>query len=789
MTELFTSFGRAVRHSEIAKNNLEISQFKDQVERGDKNGAFESLVRCKNPDNRNYMLKTVIETRRNDDVRKVLDTAKELFDDHHGKKDQGTEEGNKMEALYQKSILVATLNDDPETLKEILNWGKRNDMKNESPNQIDANPVLLASLEGYVKCMKHLYRSGFRIQLVEEDWRGVKDQTKKNSLKFLKLQSCPEAQMNSENSVEKICIFRSFAKSVTGLVVKEGTCNDKDQVNRYLRFKAYANQDYLSLELIYKDDETALANVDPLRKAFALGTYAKVLAEYHSEHSKEYRKIGENCEKFATDILAHCHNAKDVMRLLRYDPMEEHSDEYKYSNWNLALRGEHKSFVAHPYYQHFAYKRLKGTQYDPYKINILGQVLSALFALLLVPLYIPVILVDLALREGQLLWETPGQFKARKLGKSTASRETSLKVLQSGERTVQDYSPTILDTGAVFENYFWAFFRERLHRPVYRMYSMALCEMVFLVFLILGLTESNDGNLNFSWKDIITSTLICHFLFEDLVELFIRKWDFFTSFWSCYTLFTNCLLLSGAAITYVGFMGNVEGEKEDFRSQHSGNHPINIGTTMIAYGGVMHVLRVLRWFLLNRRIGPVVVCFIRVLKDVIYIFAVFVVIYVAFVLGLWFMYKPFTVAGGGVDPKTKVCSEDSMFCTGDKSIMENAGMREMFSHIFWKVFDGDAKQDAMIQTREEFMKNSTVFSLEFSHFMGYSMWAMYQGLTVILLMTILIAQMNSTYQRVWENVDAEWKYSKCFSQVQFLTPRAILPPPFRWVYYLARLIK
>jgi hypothetical protein len=236
-------------------------------------------------------------------------------------------------------------------------------------------------------------------------------------------------------------------------------------------------------------------------------------------------------------------------------------------------------------------------------------------------------------------------------------------------------------------------------------------------------------------------------------------------------------------------MGNVEGEKEDFRSQHSGNHPINIGTTMIAYGGVMHVLRVLRWFLLNRRIGPVVVCFIRVLKDVVYIFAVFIVIYVAFVLGLWFMYKPFTVAGGGVDPKTKVCSEDSMFCTGDKSIMENAGMREMFSHIFWKVFDGDAKQDAMIQTREEFMKNSTVFSLEFSHFMGYSMWAMYQGLTVILLMTILIAQMNSTYQRVWENVDAEWKYSKCFSQVQFLTPRAILPPPFRWVYYLARLIK
>ena len=33
--------------------------------------------------------------------------------------------------------------------------------------------------------------------------------------------------------------------------------------------------------------------------------------------------------------------------------------------------------------------------------------------------------------------------------------------------------------------------------------------------------------------------------------------------------------------------------------------------------------------------------------------------------------------------------------------------------------------------------------------------------------------MNSTYQRVWENVDAEWKYSKCFFQVHFFIPWSI----------------
>ena len=637
-------------------------------------------------------------------------------------------------------------------------------MKHESPTQIDENPILLASLEGYTKCMKKLYEAGFRIHLLEEDWRGVKDQTKKNRLKFLSLQSLGFETQTAEDSVERKSLSKKITDALKRLVIKEEMCssNDEDPVNRYLRFKAYANQDYLSLELIFMDEGATMENIDPLRKAFALGTYAKLLAEYHSEHSKEYKMIGEHCEKFATEILAHCHNAKDVMTLLRYDPMEEHSDEYKYGNWHLALWGEHKSFVAHPYYQHFAWKRLKGTDYDPYKATILGRLLSVPFSLILVLLYIPVILMDLVFREGQLLWETPGQFRARKMGRPTASRMNSLKELSSGRRNnpQETLETETLESDRAFENCAWAFFRERLHRPVYRMISALLCEFIFLVFLYLGLTDPNNGELDYNWKDITGWTLIFHFFFEDLVELAVRRWDFFTSFWSCYTLATNSLLLLGAAITYFGYdeyvVPKMSGQGEssgvtnvtrqwpnDYRSELSGNHPVNIGMTMIAYGALMHILRVLRWFLLNKNIGPVVVCFIRVIRDVVYVFAVFVVIYLAFVLGLWFMYKPFTVAGGGVVNGT--CSENSLYCIRDESIIENQGMRGMFSHIFWRVFDGDAKEDARVQNKTEYQRNeSTVFSLEFSHFMGYSMWAMYQGLTVILLINILIAQVEMT---------------------------------------------
>ena len=42
---------------------------------------------------------------------------------------------------------------------------------------------------------------------------------------------------------------------------------------------------------------------------------------------------------------------------------------------------------------------------------------------------------------------------------------------------------------------------------------------------------------------------------------------------------------------------------------------------------------------------------------------------------------------------------------------------------------------------------------------------MYQGVICILLINILIAMMNTTYNKVWENIDGEWKFSKSHFQV------------------------
>ena len=47
---------------------------------------------------------------------------------------------------------------------------------------------------------------------------------------------------------------------------------------------------------------------------------------------------------------------------------------------------------------------------------------------------------------------------------------------------------------------------------------------------------------------------------------------------------------------------------------------------------------------------------------------------------------------------------------------------------------------------------------------------------------------NTTYMRVWDSSDIQWKYSKSYYQLQFLFPRAVLPGPFRCLYYGAKLV-
>ena len=173
----------------------------------------------------------------------------------------------------------------------------------------------------------------------------------------------------------------------------------------------------------------------------------------------------------------------------------------------------------------------------------------------------------------------------------------------------------------------------------------------------------------------------------------------------------------------------------DNRAELSGNHPVNVGSTILAFGATMSLLKPLRWFLLNRTLGPVVVCIIKVLKDVFHIFLIFLVVFGAFSISSYFMFKPFKLHE----------KENSNFTLHQDDLVTLKGV---FGAMFWRVLDAGQPHYAAIlhinpncsktDTNKEDEVDINCLSEQFSHVMGMAFWAVYQSITCILLINLLI---------------------------------------------------
>ena len=576
----------------------------------------------------------------------------------------------------QDLVLACTKNNDPETLNKILLM-RDDEMSFDNRGQSE-NPMIAASLANHLQCMQLLYKAGYRIRLADEDAKAVR----RSSM------AAPETRV-ADSDRDPL----------------------KDPVVRFLHFKAFTNPLYLSLDLAHGGN---FLSEDPIKRAFILGQRAKMLSEHFPEHSVEYLKIREQLKTYAKDLLGQCNNSQEVAILLKYSPKAEGRQDPLFI-W--AFSQEQKPFVAHPYYQQFLRESLQvGMGFSPTS-SFLKKFFSILSVLLLFLTYPLVILADSIFREGTILFESPDKFRIR----------------ESAER------PKDVECGCIPgmpESRFWHFFREKMHCPSYRIWVHAFCEIFFIGILYISLSKPRRHNEVCGSKsqqifaDYLLYAMVLHYLINDLVEIVRRTRIFFSSFWNVYTLVANIVLFSGGFMTRtVHELNDREEGKTNCRADLPGADPLNIAVTLISSGAILYGLRTARWFLLHHRVGPVIICFIRVLKDVIYVFLVWVVVYMSFALGIWLLYKPFQAFG---ECTTKYCVEE-------KLVLDNKTMKGVLTKMFWIVFDGDGS-DQRIQHKSA-LNTTEEFSMEFSHPMGLGLWAMYQGIVVILLLNILIAMM------------------------------------------------
>lgn len=66
---------------------------------------------------------------------------------------------------------------------------------------------------------------------------------------------------------------------------------------------------------------------------------------------------------------------------------------------------------------------------------------------------------------------------------------------------------------------------------------------------------------------------------------------------------------------------------------------------------------------------------------------------------------------------------------------------------------------------------------------GNTLWAVYQFIVVIVLLSILRARMVNTYHRIFKEADVQWKFFRASMWWKYLDRDTMLPPPFTVLYF------
>ena len=585
--------------------------------------------------------------------------------------------------------------------------------------------------------------------------RGKKDMSPKG---LLQQQSVEEAGMENiiMNGVgnygdeEENFVRDKIRKS--RLNKKYAFCEKRDSVESFVHLKAYSNPNYLAVEFQESSSgdaslsEQEMRQLDPLRKSLAIARYTWLRSNYDRSYSEEYCKINKCCEKFAPDMLNICENMDEVSTLLEFSP-----DEDTEETWRVALWNNHKLLVSHPFFQNLLWKKISGNSDHWENVYIHWKIWYFIYALCIFILYPFIIFIDIVFRDNDIMFLSPDEKSAKLKGFK--------------------------------ENRFFRWFRERLHRTVFRIIVHHFLELFFLVVVFLSVVDPKDviGKSEYHWYDITFAIFIASYLLDDIVGLVVRKGRSFSSFWHFYKFINSSILAVGLLTYYISFRKL----KHDDRSHLSGNHEANIGASIFAVGGTLALLRPLRWLLLFRSFGPLVVCVIKVIRDTAKIFFIYLIVFLAFAIGTYAMFKPFSlrrVQDGDNNNNTNITNNTYHMQRPDLT-----SMKGLVGALMWRVFDPGQPEYVTINYCNNTKANPCPdeeidilkVSVEFSHCVGIILWAFYQVITVILLLNILIAMMNTTFLNIWEHSDMEWKYSKSFYQVEFLSSEAILPPPFR----------
>ncbi|XP_042270350.1 short transient receptor potential channel 6 isoform X2 [Thunnus albacares] len=151
----------------------------------------------------------------------------------------------------------------------------------------------------------------------------------------------------------------------------------------------------------------------------------------------------------------------------------------------------------------------------------------------------------------------------------------------------------------------------------------------------------------------------------------------------------------------------------------------------------------------NESFGPLQISLGRTVKDIFKFMVIFITVFVAFMVGMFNLYSYYLGA-----------KHNDAFTT----------IEESFKTLFWAIFGLSEVKSVVLNIDHKFIEN-----------IGYVLYGVYNIIMVIVLLNMLIAMFNSSFQEIEDDADVEWKFARAKLWFSYFENGGTLPVPFNLV--------
>ncbi|XP_023817144.1 short transient receptor potential channel 6 isoform X1 [Oryzias latipes] len=509
-----------------------------------------------------------------------------------------------------------------------------------------------------------------------------------------------------------------------------GPCSEQQQrdsfshsQSRIHAYKGLASPAYL-----------CLSSQDPVMEALELSNELEVLANTEKEFKNDYKRLSMQCKDFVVGLLDLCRSTEEVEAVLNGGSPAHSGAAGRQSliRLKLAIKYEVKKFVAHPNCQQqlrsIWYENLSGIRQQSMAVKVLLVLATAVG----LPVLAFIHWIAPTSKVGKLMCGPFVKFVAHA---ASFWMFLSLLVLNAADR----FAGTSLLPNMTTRDY---------PSQVFRMKTTPFSWMeILMISWIIGKI----------WEECKDIWL------QDIREYISEPWNlldfstlaiFLTSFMARFMAFWHAHSAQNYIDRHYKSLSNLTlpSEVEYFqlaRVHWLPSDPQLISEGLYAIAVVLSFSRIAYILPANERFGPLQISLGRTVKDIFKFMVIFITVFVAFMVGMFNLYSYYLGA-----------KHNSAFTT----------VEESFKTLFWAIFGLSEVKSVVININHKFIEN-----------IGYVLYGVYNIIMVIVLLNMLIAMFNSSFQEIEDDSDVEWKFARAKLWFSYFKQGSVLPVPFNLI--------